>query len=111
MILVCMMFIVSLEAEDKTSSEALVHKLIQEIKRTPPAQKRVKMNELKMLLRSMSQKTRNEAMRKLQKSFAKHKPMKKTDTEIKVIKQHIRQNQILREMQNAQYRQHQGGRR
>jgi len=111
MILISMMFSLSLTAEGKTSQEALVHQLIQEIKRTPASQKRVKMNELKILLRSMSQKTRDEAMRKLQKSFAKHKPMKKTPREVKSIKQHIRQNQILREMQNAQHRQHQGGRR
>ncbi len=106
-----MVLMAPLVAKEKEHSETLVHKLIQEIKRAPASEKRVKMNELKILLRSMNQKTRNEAMRNLQKSFAKHKVLKNTNAKSNVMKQHIKQNQLLRDMQNVQQRQHQGARK
>lgn len=53
-----------------SQQQASINLLIQEIKKASSDQKRVKMNELKILLRTMNQETRDQTMRNLQKSFA-----------------------------------------
>ncbi len=64
----------TLFAEENITSQEALKKLIKEIKKVPASQKRVKMNELKILLRTMNQDTRKEVMLNLQKSFAKNRP-------------------------------------
>ena len=110
-VLLCMCLSITLFAKENPHSKESINILIQEIKRAPASEKRVKMNELKILLRSMNQKTRNEAMRNLQKSFAKHRPPKSSKSQTNAIKQYSNHNQPMRGMQNSGQGQHQGGRR
>ncbi len=92
-------------SDDKSSQQASINTLIQEIKKAPNAQKRVKMNELKILLRTMNQETRNEAMRNLQKSFSKNHPQKNNSSIKNTNNNGLQQGQ---HMQIQRQGQHQG---
>jgi len=110
-IILCIGITTSLVGKEKVVSKKTIHTLIQEIKRAPASEKRIKMNELKILLRSMNQKTRNEAMRNLQKSFAKHGAPKSMQLRTNEIANHSNQNQPMKGMQRTGQGQQQGGRK
>lgn len=60
----------TLLAEEAQQPSTDIQKLVSEIKKAPPSQKRVLMNQLKIKLRKMNEKTRKEVMSNLKSSFA-----------------------------------------
>ncbi|MCF6244024.1 MAG: hypothetical protein L3J43_03190 [Sulfurovum sp.] len=85
-------------AEENLDTKKTIKILLQEIKKVPASEKRVKMNALKILLRTMNQKTRNEVMRNLQKSFAKHRPQQRKTSQGNTIRKHNNQNRPTHRM-------------
>ncbi|HEO98552.1 MAG: hypothetical protein JW682_02770 [Campylobacterales bacterium] len=59
----------TLLAEESQQPSTDIQKLVSQIKKAPPSQKRVLMNQLKMKLRKMNEKTRQEVMSDLKNSF------------------------------------------
>ena len=62
----------TLFAEEAQRPSTDIQKLVAQIKNAPPSQKRVLMNELKIKLRKMNEKTRKEVMSNLKSSFAQN---------------------------------------
>ncbi len=110
-VLLSLYFSSTLFAKENTSSKEALNALIQEIKKAPASQKRVKMNELKILLRTMNQETRNEVMLNLQKSFAKNGSQQNVAPHINDIERQYNQNHAKQPMQPIRQGQGQGGRR
>ncbi len=72
MILVFSLFVglgSSMYAQTKELDNASVQALVAKVKKAPPSQRRVLMNELKIKLRSMQQETRTQVMLSLRQSF------------------------------------------
>ena len=66
----------SMHAQTKEVKKASVQVLVDKVKKAPPSQRRVLMNELKIKLRSMQQATRTQVMLGLRQSFnAQHTQM------------------------------------
>ena len=61
-------------SKEQQTQEETISRLIQKIKKSPPSDRRLAMNKLKILLRTMNQKTRKRVMSELQKTFASHHP-------------------------------------
>lgn len=110
-ILLCMGFSGTLFADEKAPSKEALNTLIQEIKKAQASQKRVKMNELKILLRTMNQETRNEVMLNLKKSFAKNRPQQSDSVRVNEMARQSSQNTASQPMQPMRQGQGQGGRR
>lgn len=79
MMLVFSLFVVlgtSMHAQANKAEKASVQALVAKVKKAPPSQRRVLMNELKIKLRSMQQATRTQVMLGLRQSFnAQHTQM------------------------------------
>ncbi|MGC9350647.1 MAG: hypothetical protein ACP5D3_01540 [Sulfurovum sp.] len=61
---------VTLYAEEMKASSTDIQTLVSQIKKAPASQKRVLMNQLKIKLRKMNEKSRKEVMANLKSSFA-----------------------------------------
>lgn len=110
-VILCTCITDSLFAEENSNTKKSIKILIQEIKKVPASEKRVKMNELKILLRTMNQEMRNEVMRNLQKSFAKNKPQQSVTLQVNAIGQQNIQNTPTQYVQPMRQGQGQGGSR
>jgi putative lipase involved disintegration of autophagic bodies len=60
----------SLSAEQKETNQDAINALVRKVKTVEPSQRRVLMNELKVMLRSMHQETRKQVMLDLRRSFS-----------------------------------------
>ncbi|MDM5272460.1 hypothetical protein PGH07_09735 [Sulfurovum sp. zt1-1] len=60
----------TLFAEEAPQPSTDIQKLVSQIKKAPPSEKRALMNQLKIKLRKMNEKTRKEVMSNLKSSFA-----------------------------------------
>ncbi|HFQ61442.1 MAG TPA: hypothetical protein ENK39_03980 [Epsilonproteobacteria bacterium] len=61
-----------LSAQEKVLPKDSIQTLVAKVKKAPPSQRRVLMNQLKVKLRSMNQETRKNVMMNLRQAFNKH---------------------------------------
>lgn len=66
------LFIIQVDAKEKTDQTQSIKKLIKQIKNSSSDDRRVAMNKLKIELRTMNKETRKKVMLDLQNSFAKN---------------------------------------
>jgi len=66
------LFILQVDAKEKTDQTQSIKKLIKQIKNSSSDDRRVAMNKLKIELRTMNKETRKKVMLDLQNSFAKN---------------------------------------
>ncbi len=67
------LFIIQVDAKEKTDQTQSIKKLIKQIKNSSSDDRRVAMNKLKIELRTMNKETRKKVMLDLQNSFAKNR--------------------------------------
>ena len=69
---VMLMLSVSLFSQEKITQKNSIQFLVSKVKKAPPSQRRVLMNQLKIKLRSMNKATRKNIMRHLRQKFNKN---------------------------------------
>ena len=99
------LFIIQVDAKEKTDQTQSIKKLIKQIKNSSSDDRRVAMNKLKIELRTMNKETRKKVMLDLQSSFAKNSTRRQISHKRSGIK-NSSQRSIQGQQQRAPMQQH-----